>query len=471
MQEVIEQLVQYARYLKTHKIDTYQPYSFQHEFHKAGSEYQYRFLMAGQQIGKSIANQVETAYHVTGLYPDWWNGVRFSMPVEWWIGGQSTKKVRDNLQKKLLGDHEDPSSLGTGWIPAECIGKITRMAGMPGCLDSVKVRHVSGGWSTLSFKTYEQKVEEWMGETMHGISLDEEPPQAIWSQCVIRTLRNKGIVLITATPEQGMTEVVRMFMQDKKPGTWYMHASMDDAPHYTKEDIEKALASIPPHEREMRRRGLPVFGRGLVFSVPDESISIAPFPIPDYFVRICGIDFGRDHPFAAVWGAYDRDTETFYVYDLYKESGVSPPVHASAVNTKGKWIPVAWPHDGLNEEKGSGTTLADYYRGHEVNLLPNKFSNPPSEGQKEGEGGNKIWPGLIAMNDAMMAGRFKVFSHLTEWFKEKSTYHVDENGDLVDRHDDIMAATRYAFQSRRFAIKKPSQTVKHHDRRPVSWQL
>lgn len=472
--DLIAQLAQYADYLKTHRIELYSPYQFQRAFHKAGSEFQYRFLMAGQQIGKSIANLCETTYHVTGLYPEWWDGIRFNHPVDWWLGGQSTKKVRDNLQRKLLGDHEDPQNIGTGWIPREHIGRVTRMAGIPGCLDSVKVRHVSGGWSTLSFKTYEQKVEEWMGETMHGISLDEEPPQGIWSQCVIRTLRNKGIVLITATPEQGITEVVRMFMHDKKPGTWYMHASMDDAPHYSKDDIEKALASIPAHERDMRRKGIPMFGRGLVFQVDDDSIRVEPFNIPDHYHRICGIDFGWDHPFAAVWGAWDKDTDTFYVYDVYKEKNVTPPVHAFAINSRGKWIPVAWPHDGLNTEKGSGTSLAQLYRGHGVNLLFNKFSNPPADGQKEGEGGNKIWPGLIEMNQAMQAGKFKVFSHLTDWFMEKAAYHVDEEGKLVDRHDDIMAATRYAFQSRRFAVVKPDENEDRYKKRKqthTSWRV
>ena len=453
--DLLQKLAEYADYIRTHKLETYEPYFFQKEFHNASIEHQYRFLMAGQQIGKSVANLVETTFHLTGLYPNWWEGVRFDHPVDWWLGGQSTKKVRDNLQKKLLGDYEDPTSVGTGWIPKECIGKPTRMAGIPGSLDAVKVRHISGGWSTLSFKTYEQKVEEWMGETMHGISLDEEPPQPIWSQCVIRTLRNNGVVLITATPENGITEVVRMFMHDKKPGTWYKHASMDDAPHYTKDKIEKALASIPAHERDMRRKGLPMFGQGLVFVIADESISVKPFEIPDHFHRLCAIDFGRDHPFAAVWSAWDRDTDTFYVYDVYREAQVLPPIHARAINARGSWIPVAWPHDGLNEEKGSGTALTKLYLENGVNLCFNKFTNPPSDGQKEGEGGNKIWPGLVAMNEAMVSGRFKVFSHLSDWFMEKAVYHVDADGKLVRKGEDIIAATRYNYQYKRHGIPKP----------------
>ena len=132
-----------------------------------------------------------------------------------------------------------------------------------------------------------------------------------------------------------------------------------------------------------------------------------------------------------------------------------PPIHARAINARGSWIPVAWPHDGLNEEKGSGTSLSQLYRENSVNLCPEKFTNPPTDGQAEGEGGNKIWPGLVAMNEAMVSGRFKVFSHLSDWFMEKAVYHVDSDGKLVRKGEDIMAATRYNFMSRRHGIPKP----------------
>jgi hypothetical protein len=102
--------------------------------------------------------------------------------------------------------------------------------------------------------------------------------------------------------------------------------------------------------------------------------------------------------------------------------------------------------------------------------LPEKFSNPPSEDQQEGEGGNKVWPGLIEMNQAMLTGRFKVFSNLSPWFIEKASYHCDLKGDLVKKGEDIMSATRYAFMSRRLAVTKP---VIHEYRPPQhsSWML
>ena len=164
-------------------------------------------------------------------------------------------------------------------------------------------------------------------------------------------------------------------------------------------------------------------GSGQVFLTSDDDIKIDPIEIPRHWRRICGIDFGIDHPFAAAWIAYDGDTDVIYVYDTYKIRRETPPVHASAVERRGDWIPIAWPHDGLAEDKGSGIPLADHYRKEGLNLLEFKFSNPPSEGQKEGQGGNGVEVGLIEMNDRMKSGRLKVFTTCSEFFEEKSTYH------------------------------------------------
>jgi Terminase RNaseH-like domain len=47
-------------------------------------------------------------------------------------------------------------------------------------------------------------------------------------------------------------------------------------------------------------------------------------------------------------------------------------------------------------------------------------------------------------------GRFKVFSHLELWFEEFRGYHHKDHK-IIDRDDDLMAATRYALMSQRFA--------------------
>ena len=117
-------------------------------------------------------------------------------------------------------------------------------------------------------------------------------------------------------------------------------------------------------------------------------------------------------------------------------------------------MPIVWPHDGIIRDKASGIPLADSYRHEGLNLRPDKFSNPPGPGQKEGQGGNGIEVGIFEIHTAMETGTFKVFSNLNEWFEEKNQYHRKDNK-IVAIRDDLMSATRYAFQSRRFAHTRP----------------
>ena len=68
--------------------------------------------------------------------------------------------------------------------------------------------------------------------------------------------------------------------------------------------------------------------------------------------------------------------------------------------------------------------------------------------------------------DMMQTGRFKVFSHLNDWFEEFRMYHR-KDGKVVKLDDDLMSATRYANMMRRFAITKPKpeQPIVYKNRR------
>ena len=53
------------------KLASYKPYDRQRQFHEAGTSHRERLLMAGNQLGKTLAGAMETAMHATGRYPEW----------------------------------------------------------------------------------------------------------------------------------------------------------------------------------------------------------------------------------------------------------------------------------------------------------------------------------------------------------------------------------------------------------------
>jgi phage terminase large subunit-like protein len=429
----------------------YEPYDYQKKFHNTIA--QQRLLMAGNRIGKSFSGAMEMAYHLTGLYPDWWEGKKFTRPIRAWAGGASNETTRDICQKELVGQPDDPTAKGTGSIPLRLIGETVRKAGVPNAMNSLVIKHVTGGWSRLAFKAYEMGKEKWMGESLDVIWLDEEPPSSIYTQSLTRTADKGGIVYMTFTPESGMTETVAQFVNDLRDGQALIQAGWDDAPHMTAEVRQQILAALPPHERKMREQGIPQLGSGLVFPLPEADMICDPIEIPEFWPRICGLDFGWDHPTAAAWAAWDRDSDVIYIYDTYAMSQEAVPMHASAIKSRGNWIPVIWPMDGRQADKGSGKSLTEQYRNEGVNMTREHFTNPPSAGQKEGSGGISVEAGIQEMYTRFMTNRLKIFNNQSKLLEELRMYHR-KDGKIVFKHDDVISAARYAIMSVRKARVK-----------------
>ena len=456
----LELLREQKKRLRFNRIDQYDPYPYQQQFHETSKDSNQRLLMAANRIGKSFGGAAEMSYQLRGIYPDWWKGRRYDQPITAWAGGVSNETTRDIVQAELLGSPDDPDAFGSGAIPKNYIIKTERKPGVPNAKSVALIRHVSGGNSSLHFKAYEMGVEKWQGRSVDVVWLDEEPSRDIYSQAVTRTLDRRGMVYMTFTPEAGMTETVAAFMNRIQAGQSLVNATWDDASekiksmkgqqgHLSEAVMEQILSAYSPHEREMRRYGRPSIGSGLIFPVDEEKIIIDPVEIKDHWPRIAAIDFGWDHPTAVVWCAVDRDEDVFYVYDCHRESKASPSIHAQAIRSRPHFIPIAYPHDGNRRDSMGNPGLADQYRNLGCNFLLEHFSNPPALGNNKGS--NSIEEGLMAMLQSMEAGNFKVFSTLSSWFEEFRMYHR-KGGKVVPFRDDLMSATRYAFQSQRFAV-------------------
>lgn len=436
--------------LDRRKLEFYTPYPKQLEFHKAGALYRERLFKAGNQLGKTLGASFETAMHATGKYPADWEGKRFTHPIAGWVGAPTGQLSRDNPQRLLLGR---PGEWGTGAIPGDDIVGLKRASGnVPDLIETIQVRHVSGGISSLTLKSYDQGRIRWQGETLHLVWFDEEPDEEVYSEGVTRTNATKGIVYLTFTPLLGMSQVVTRFLKEKPFGTHVTNMTIYDALHYTEEERKAIIAAYPKHEREARAMGVPIMGSGRVFDTPEDTFAILSPMIPPHWPRLAGMDIGWDHPTAVVWMAWDRDTDVVYLYDAYKASETTIAVHAATIKGKGPWIPVAWPHDALQHDKNSGETVAKQYRNepYKVNMMPFKATHPPERGKLEGTGGYSFEAGVMEIQERLRTGRLKVAKHLNDWFEEYRLYHR-KDGLIVKENDDLLSATRIGLMMLRHA--------------------
>lgn len=420
----------------------YDPYGKQREFHAAGRTFRERLLMAGNKLGKTYAAGFEVAFHATGIYPDDWNGHRFTKQNRGWAGSVTSELTRDGVQRILLGN---VGRWGTGCIPKDAIIEIKRARGVPDAVETVLVRHTNGDISQITFKAYSDGREAWQAEDLDYVWFDEEPPYDIYIEGVTRTNNTCGPVFMTFTPLLGMSGVVMRFLNEKHEDRNVTNMTIDDVEHYSAEQKRKIIDSYPAHEREARAMGTPMLGSGRIYPVAGEMIEEAPLiSVPLHWRQIIGMDFGWDHPTSAVNLVHDPDTDCIHVTKCYRQKEQLPLVHAAAVRPWGPWVPVAWPHDAYQHDKGgSCEQLKQQYADLNLNMI----SEHATFGDKRGNG---VEAGLMEILGRMQTGRFKVDVNLSQWWEEFRMYHR-KDGKIVKAFDDLMDGTRYAVMMLRFA--------------------
>ena len=408
----------------------YLPYPKQENFHSLGTEKRERMLMAGNQLGKTAAAGFETSCHLTGEYPDWWEGKRFAGPIIAWVGNTTNEMVRDNPQRTLMGE---VGNWGTGTIPRSKILKRPTMSrGFPDMIDTVPIIHNSGGTSILQFKAYKQGREAWAGRSVDLIWCDEEPDRVIYGEILARITATGGIVMLTMTPLLGMSEVVSKFYPAPNTNQRSLtQFEIWDVGHLTREEKQVVVDGYPEHEREARSLGIPMLGEGMIFQVPPSTITSPIFAIPKHWRLAGGLDFGYgDHPFAAVKIAYDSEADIIYVTHEYKDKSNNPTIHCASLKAWGEDTKFFWPHDGQRQWGDSGP-VAGVYRSGGLKMHFEHSTFP--------EGGYSPEACCVEVLTRMQTGRFKVFEHCGNVFHEISTYHR-KDGQIVKLNDDLLSA-------------------------------
>lgn len=450
----------------TAKYDFYQPNKKHMEFFTKGRDYAERCFTACNRGGKSTAGAFEDTCHLTGRYPDWWKGHRFHQPVIGAVVGNTARQMRAAIQQILLGP---PGQWGTGMIPGELLTEPPKTVhGVSGAVDYFRVRHSSGGISTCYMVTSEQGWRAIQGMALQFIHADEEPLKnvgmEIYGEMVTRLVDSSGIFYMTATPQQGMTDLMSFyFMEDedesdssdaavlRRSGAKYrtlIRMTLDDVEHLTEEQKERFRALCVPSMRRSRLEGYPELGGGHIWDIPEAVLFCEPFDVRrEGWKMIRGIDSGFVNSYtAAVDIAICPEPECLYLFNCLK-------VRHTLVNEvarlllamderAGIAVPTAWPRDISRKDSASGLIAVEEYEKAGINMtsVPAQFEDNRQ---------HYVLPGLQYVEELMWSHKLKVFDYppMQPWKKEWQNFAFDENGEVVktrNRQNDLMDATRYA---------------------------
>lgn len=448
-----QSIIKLAKYAKHHRAEFWRPQRWQRDFIRRSGEHSAFLLSSANQTGKTEIGAFAARCHLTGQYPNWWNGTCFAHPPKTWLGGVDWIQIRRVWQSRLFGKVENRQIPFTGMLPPESLIHADWHSQQRDTIRAFSVRHPHGiarvemipyspaGGPRRQAQTYagEEKVDL--------LIVDEQPHDEVLGQLMQRTMHGRhikgdgksvdsGHVLLLMTPELGATPLYESFRESGDMDRGFMNITWDDCDEafMSGEKKERMWARIPPYQRELRSKGLPILGSGQVYPVDETELKVTPFPIPEHWRELIAMDFGFDHPFAAVKGAYDADSDTIYVTAMRRVRHQTPVQHVQLLNGLGAGrLPVVYPHDGEGHEKRSGETLIyGYYDAGLKNSIP--FRNL--------DGSLYVEPGILEILQRMQSGRFKVFADCGEWYEEFRLYHRDQ-GRIVKASDDIMDATRY----------------------------
>jgi phage terminase large subunit-like protein len=400
------------------------------------------------------------AFDALGLYPDWYQGRRFETPppiersVDFlgWVASTTSTTTRDGAQTKLLGDVRQQDGLGTGMIPLDnIVGRPTMARGISDFVDTVTLQRDSGGRALIRFKTFEMDRKAFQGESVDSAWLDEDPgDDSVYGECLARLTATRGQIVFSATPTLGLTPIRKRF-KERQQGTAEILMTIDDATHIPSEERAAIVARYKANERATRAYGADMQGEGAVFEIAEETIkhSRDPARFPDYWPWLWGLDFSHGgmsaqaHPFAAVLGCWDRDSDTIYIVHAIRMRQALPINHVAAVKQHVCWdAPCSWPHDGGHTGFESTETFADTYKRLGLNMRPTHATFK--------SGGYNFENGIAEMESRFATGRLKIAQHLGEVWDEYRGYH--RVAGLVHKvDDDLLSAIRVLTMDIRFA--------------------
>lgn len=443
------------------KIDDFYPdagplrrelYIKHREFFAAGLGHSERLAICGNRTGKTEGiGAYETSVHATGQYPPWWIGRRFAHPIRAWVAGKTAETTRDIVQAKLLGQIERARDerglnvgLGTGLIPGDAIVNTTpKSGGIANAIDMVYVRHASGGISTIGFKSYGKDRDSFEGTERDWVWMDEEPPKEVYDECLMRTMSTvpgvaSGSLIITFTPIEGDTEIVRTFLENDgaDPDKYFVQITWEDAPHISAAEIEKMSRKYLPSQLRARSLGEPALGEGAIYPIDIEHLLVDDELIPKHWKRAWGLDVGKT---AIVWGAINPDTDVLYLYREYYSEEYNVLLHATAIkgiHGEDAWVPGVADPAAAQSSQIDGQKIVELYRDHGLDVI---------------EAGHKlVESGISEVWERMVTGRLKVFRSLSGWRGEFSRYHrrkketeLGMQSKIVKKFDHRMDATRY----------------------------
>ena len=292
-------------------LNKYVPMKAQSEFHAARK--QGRIYSGGNRAGKTVAGAVESVKWLTGehelyskIFPPPVKGRIVAVDFDRGVDLVTMPEVRKWMPTEFL--------INGRW--ADSYHKATRLLTLT-------------NGSTCEFMSYDQDVDKFAGTSRHFVWMDEEPPEAIFNECLARLIDTNGCWWLTLTPLIEFSWTADTLYEATKdgmlPNIQLWEVNMEDNVHIEKEAIESLFATLSEDEREARTKGTGYGESSLIYGefnkyVIPELTEGQWKNIKENWAHFTMMDHGLRNPTAILFAAVGPEDE-IVIYDEYYETG------------------------------------------------------------------------------------------------------------------------------------------------------
>ncbi|MBQ8178583.1 MAG: terminase family protein [Clostridia bacterium] len=432
-----------ARYNKGDKVHLKQL-----EFHR--SPKRNRWVFGGNRSGKTECGAVETVWMARGIHP-----YRANKPnVSGWVVSVSAEVQKEVAQKKIL------HYLRPDWIERIVMLDGSKDYPLQGIIDTIYVRNVFGGISSIGFKSCQQGREKFQGASLDFVWFDEEPTRDVYYECLMRVVDKVGDVFGTMTPLKGLTWVYdEIYLNPRDdPEIWCTQMEWGDNPFLKKAEIERLSKVMGDDDLDARKYGRFQSRGGMVYPEFDVSVHLMdPVSLPKEWQCAISIDPGLKNPLSCHFYYMDYDG-VIYVVDEHYEAGRDVGYHAEKILAKARALDWGFREDGrlevLIDSASNQRTLASlksvsdlfYEHGIVCNTNVNK----------------DLFSGIAKVRELFRErpARIYIFKTCTNMIREIKGYSWGSGDVPIKRDDHAMDELRYFVQSRIHTTKPKSKPTK-----------
>jgi phage terminase large subunit len=277
------------------------------------------------------------------------------------------------------------------------------------------------------------------GAHVQSVWLDEagQMDGLVWDVAQRRVGYTQGKILLTSTPYAW--NWLKFEVQDRfkngDPEFFVVNTASTINPAYTKEELERQKARLPEWKFRMMYMGEWARPEGLIYEI-DEANVVDPFEIPAEWPVKVGLDWGINHPTAAVWIA-ESPEGIDYIFKSWKQPGLMPDQSAMIVAGQSQGMKViSWAGDG------NGIAAPVWIEAFRQAGMPVRGSRASVMSGISDVDVKLRTHKLVCMRDVRdILDGFSTYSWKTRRVGGQDRQTIDEP---MDTDDDLMDALRYA---------------------------